>query len=70
MAPVLTTGRMEFSQVLARHEATLGMGFRTHGFLPPLHTLAPAFLFSPCKHDCWEWDRKISPLGRGGNGVQ
>lgn len=61
MAPVLTTVGMEFSPEFwpDMKQATLGMGFSTRGFLPPLHTLAPECLFSPCKCDCWERDREI-----------
>lgn len=54
MAPDLTAGGWNFLLCFGPACSKPGKGFSPHGFLPPLHTLAPAFLFSPCKHDYWE----------------
>lgn len=52
MAPDLTAGGWNFLLSFGPACSNPGKGFSPHGFLPPLH--APAFLFSPCKHDYWE----------------
>lgn len=54
VAPDLTAGGWNFLLRFGPACSKPGKGFSPHGFLLPLHTLAPAFLFSPCKHDYWE----------------